>query len=91
MEDENPVTEANDNTVSEQNQFKSFIGSKIIKARPMTHFDFLKLKGKEIPDHEDQNGYLVEYQNNYQSWSPKNIFDNAYREILPSEKDLIFT
>lgn len=94
MKDKNPLKsnfaliEAN-NTFSEKSQFKCFIGAKIIKARPMTHFEFLRLKGKEIPNHENELGYLVEYPDNYTSWSPKNVFDNAYREIQQSEKDLI--
>jgi hypothetical protein len=91
MDDENPINESGENVVLDSNQFKSFIGAKIIKARPMTHFDFLAMKGQEKPDHENQNGYLVEYQDNYISWSPKYVFENAYREILASEKDLIFT
>ena len=77
MYDENPVPQPEGNTVLEKNQFKSFIGSKIIKARPMSHFAFLMLKGKEVSNHENAEGYLVEYQDNYQSWSPKNVFDNA--------------
>lgn len=24
-------------------------------------------------------GYLVKYSDNYESWSPKNVFDEAYR------------
>ena len=71
--------------------FKSYIGAKIIKARPMTKDDFARMKGG-IPDPNEENaeGYLVEYPDNYLSWSPKNVFEEAYREISRGEKDLIW-
>ena len=88
MEEKNPLSEDAVPTSANDNP-KSFIGCKIIQARPMSHFSFLKRKEKEIPEHENQEGYLVTYPDSYESWSPKNVFDNAYREILQSEKDLI--
>lgn len=54
---------------------KSYIGSKIIQAEP-----------------ENKNGatgYRVVYPDNYISWSPKDVFETAYREITESEKELI--
>ena len=29
----------------------------------------------------NKQGYLVEYSNGYQSWSPKDVFDNSYKVI----------
>jgi len=70
--------------------FKSYIGAKIIKARPMTKDDFARMKGG-IPDPNEENadGYLVEYPDNYLSWSPKRVFEEAYRLISDGEKRLI--
>lgn len=70
--------------------FKSYIGAKIIKARPMTKDDFARMKGA-MPDQneEDCEGYLVEYPDNYLSWSPKWVFEEAYRLISEGEKRLI--
>lgn len=46
---------------------KNYIGVKIIKAEP-------KMKdGKE--------GYKVVYPDGYVSWSPKDVFEKAYREL----------
>ena len=58
-----------------------YIGVKMITARPMDHFEFLKRSGKELPDHENSLGYQVFYPDGYVSWSPKEVFEEAYREI----------
>ena len=61
---------------------KQYIGTKIIKARPMSRGEYNGCRGWPVPEGEDQNaeGYLVEYQpDGYQSWSPKAVFEAAYR------------
>lgn len=72
---------------------KSYIGSKIIKARPMTKFQWLESQGEVIgetvPNDENQAGYQVTYPDGYISWSPKGAFEIAYREITEAEKGLI--
>lgn len=62
---------------------KYFIGVKIIKAKPMTLGDYNKHRGWNIPENEDPNtsGFLVEYPDGYQSWSPDTVFKDAYLEI----------
>lgn len=62
---------------------KYFIGSKLIKARPMTLGEYNLHKKWEIPTGEDphRKGYLVEYSDGYQSWSPKDVFEQSYLEI----------
>jgi len=66
-----------------------YIGTKIIRAKPMTSDEFAKLKGKSTEGAEDVSGYLVIYEDNYTSWSPKSTFERAYRAITHSEFDLI--
>jgi hypothetical protein len=68
----------------------SYIGTKIVCATPMTEIDFLtKIKGTEVGDRENMNGYLVVYEDGYKSWSPKETFERAYRLITPEERKLI--
>ena len=61
---------------------KSYIGTKVIKAKPMTRGEYNHYRGWEIPENENPNdaGYLVEYSDGYQSWSPEKQFEDAYRE-----------
>ena len=68
---------------------KSYIGTKIIKAHQMTECEWLKGKGENVANREDQHGYCVTYEDGYKSWSPKGTFERAYREITIAEKSLI--
>lgn len=80
---------------------KTFIGTKIIKAKPMTRAEYNTLRGWALPADEDGNneGYLVEYQdggkpnlagfNGYVSWSPNDVFDAAYRVIPETDPILL--
>ncbi len=75
---------------------KSYIGTKVILARPMSEDEFLEtVKGKtkeEIRMRETQgDGYEVTYEDGYVSWSPKDVFERCYREISGKEKQLIQT
>lgn len=70
---------------------KLFIGCKIIKAKEMNELAFInKIKNQDVPQNrEDRPGYLVEYPDGYKSWSPKEVFENAYRLVTASEFKLI--
>lgn len=48
----------------------------------MTRGDYNTYRGWTIPEDENPNdeGYLVEYEGGYQSWSPKDVFEKDYRE-----------
>ena len=54
---------------------QAYIGSKIINAEPQ--------------DKDGQPGYKVVYPDNYVSWSPKAVFEEAYRPVSDGERDLI--
>ena len=59
---------------------KKFIGTKVIMAEPMTMIEAQKVLGREIkPATAEEDGYLVEYKDGYKSWSPKEVFDKAYK------------
>lgn len=59
-----------------------YIGTKVTQARPVTRGDYNKLRGWTIPVDENprDEGYLVEYEDGYLSWSPKETFESAYRK-----------
>lgn len=70
---------------------KTYIGTKIVLAEPLTRAAYNEFRGWVLPADEngDDEGYLVEYtdggkpnvpgRSGYVSWSPKEQFDNAYR------------
>lgn len=66
---------------------KQYTGTKTIKAMPMTMGEayerkFLKEGVKPSECETYKAGYLVEYEDGYQSWSPAEPFEQAYK---PSE------
>jgi hypothetical protein len=65
----------------EREELSRYIGTKVIDAVEMSlgKYNFYrgwKIDPKEDPDKE---GYLVVYPDGYESWSPKEAFDEAYR------------
>lgn len=68
-----------------------YIGVKLINAKPMSREEYNELRGWTVPADEnpDDAGYLVEYIDGgkanterfagYVSWSPKDVFERAYR------------
>ena len=70
---------------------KKHIGVKLINAVQMTRQAYNDFRGWELPDDEngDDDGFLVEYIDGgkanteeyagYVSWSPKDVFERAYR------------
>ena len=61
-----------------------YIGVKIIKAEQINRGKFNKQKGVEIPSSDpcfNDEGYKVVYEDGYVSWSPKNVFEKAYRKF----------
>lgn len=67
---------------SKNNNMKNYIGTKFIKAKPMNLGLYNQMRGWEIPSDEDPNreGYMVRYKDGYISWSPKEVFEESYRE-----------
>lgn len=61
---------------------KQYIGTKVIEARPMNRGEYNEYRGWTIPANENpaDDGYLVKYPDGYESWSPKAVFEEAYRE-----------
>lgn len=57
----------------------TYIGTKIVQAEPQ----LIEING------EPKDGYKVLYEDGYQSWSPKEVFERCYRKITEKEKALI--
>lgn len=54
---------------------KLYVGAKVIKAEPAK-------ATKDYGDHKvGDDGYRVIYPDGYESWSPKDVFEVAYREV----------
>lgn len=74
----------------ETKELKQYTGTKTVKAMPMTLGEAEQVLNRHIDTSAVENreqvpGYLVEYGedgDNYRSWSPKEVFERAYR---PSE------
>ncbi|MDQ8953491.1 DUF2829 domain-containing protein [Acinetobacter rudis] len=70
----------------------AFIGTKSVLATPMSRAEYCEYRGWQVPENEDPNEpvYLVEYTDGgkpnderhkgYITMSPKEVFDNAYRQ-----------
>lgn len=62
-----------------------YIGTKQVNAEPMNLGEFVKQTGKDPyandpKVHDDgEEGYIVEYADGYKSWSPRDVFENAYK------------
>ena len=69
-----------------------YIGTKLVLATPMTRGEYNAYRGWDMPENEDESElvYLVEYidggkanddrHSGYITMSPKEVFDNAYRQ-----------
>lgn len=70
-----------------------YIGTKIVRAEPMTAAKAVEKGyrtrkddgGSEPP--QDEDGYEVTYKDGYKSWSPKDVFDDAYSPITSTGHD----
>lgn len=56
---------------------EKYIGVKLIVATPMDAKEFSDESGKVVAGEE---GYKVVYEDGYISWSPKDVFEKAYRK-----------
>ena len=63
---------------------KKYIGTKQIEAEPMTMGEAYRrglLHAGRVPSESDKSkaGYYVKYDNGYESWSPADVFEKAYK------------
>lgn len=65
-----------------------YIGCNLLKAKQMNLGDYNIYRGWKLPEDErhDREGYLVTYNDGYQTWSPKEIFENQYLKLDDNPK-----
>ena len=73
---------------------KTYIRTKIVQAYPQTEGEFKdskQLRAREgLPGPAyGPEGYRVIRPDGHESWSPKEIFEAAYREVTPAEKAML--
>ncbi len=59
---------------------QKYLGVKIIEAEKMSLISAEEHLQRKIKK-GNEPGYLIRYDNNYESWSPKEAFEQAYRKI----------
>ena len=62
---------------------EKYLGVKLVEAEPMSAEESRKAKNFNNPATEvtDNEGYKVVYEGGYTSWSPKDVFEKAYKRI----------
>lgn len=80
--------------MTEKNELRQYLGTKLIHARPMNRLEYNEFRGWKLPEDEDgaDEGMLVMYVDGgrpnvpgfagYVSWSPKDVFERAYRPVV---------
>ena len=59
---------------------KKYIGTKTVMAEAMTKSEAETILNRNLSDAKGgEDGYLVEYEDGYKSWSPKETFEAAYK------------
>lgn len=62
---------------------KAYIGTKVVQAEPQEKAADLE------KDRPAEPGYKVVYEDGYESWSPKDVFERCYREVTMAESALV--
>ncbi len=75
----------------EDHNMKTYIGTNIVCAEPMTAGRFIEThhNGRVSTNDVDAEGYLVVYSDEEGSWSPKGVFEAVYQLILDDEGKMV--
>jgi len=70
---------------------KTYVGTKTIQAEAMTEQKWWKEHDPRMHktvdlQKEDRPGYHVVYEDGYDSWSPKEVFEKAYHEFIKDDR-----
>lgn len=75
---------------------KKYIGTKQVEAMPMTLGEYIATSGRDPYEKDQKNhdknepGYFVKYKDGYESWSPAEPFEEAYRQVDDERKNMTF-
>ena len=58
---------------------QKYIGTKMIEAEPATRGECYRGAAMLSAEEASRDGYRVRYGDGYESWSPKDVFEEAYR------------
>ena len=68
---------------------EKYIGTKLIEAEPafrctdnQMRVDIIKDPDEAATYYKSEGGYRVRYADGYESWSPKDVFERAYMEVI---------
>lgn len=64
-----------------QGSIGNYVGVKVVKAVPMTVNEYNEKVRPLVYSGDDKSGYKVTYQDGYEAWSPKAVFEKAYLRI----------
>lgn len=58
-----------------------YTGTKTVYAAPLNRTEATARLGRNLKsdNNDEEEGYLVQYEDGYQSWSPKSTFEKAYQ------------
>ena len=76
------IEEENLPTCDPSSHAQIYIGTKQVKAFPMCIKDAESYLNRNLPSLKEEysgKGYIVIYEDGFKSWSPKEVFDKAYR------------
>ena len=69
---------------------KVYIGTKVVRAEPMSNEDWLRSQNKWQEGQETAGDvYKVKYEDGNLSWSPKHVFERSYLELTPQEVGMV--
>lgn len=97
----NPYGSAPLRLVKTQPDMKAYVGTKAINAKPITRGEYNAVRGWAIPEDEnpEDEGYMVEYAESFEgnvegydgyvTWSPKDVFERAYKEISTDSQSFL--
>ena len=71
-----------------QPNLELYIDAKIVGGKPMDKKTFHETIRKGIWTEPNEPGYYVIYEDGYESWSPKEVFERCYRKVVRSEKTI---
>jgi len=69
-------------------ELKEYRSIKVVKAKPMKYHEaghWGYVRDYDVGK-DEQEGYYVEYEDGYKSWSPKEAFEKGYVEIEKESK-----
>lgn len=59
-----------------------YIGFKLVEAEPQIQLVAAQANGNDF--NKGKDGYKIVYQDGYESWTPKEVFESSYMKVIPN-------